>query len=228
MSKKNLKSWTPQRKRPALRFTPTAWAKLLFLRDTGPTEIGGFGIAARGDLLLVEDIGLVDQTCTATHVEFNDAAVADFFDEQVDAGRRPEEFARLWLHTHPGSSAEPSRTDDETFERAFGGTDWAVMFILARGGQVYARLRYHLGPGVDIQLPVAVDYSRPFAASDEVLWQREYDRCVQLPPPPKVKDLRRLPPLRDHADDNWYDAWEEYTDPCSPVLENSHAHHVEF
>ena len=31
---------------PVLRFSPTAWAKLLFLRDYGETEVGGFGIAA--------------------------------------------------------------------------------------------------------------------------------------------------------------------------------------
>jgi proteasome lid subunit RPN8/RPN11 len=207
-----------------LRFTPTAWAKLLFLRDAGPTEIGGFGLAASGDLLLVEDVALVRQTCTATHVEFDDASVADLFDDQVDKGRRPEQFARLWLHTHPGSSAEPSRTDEETFERAFGGTDWAVMFILARGGQVVARLRYHLGPGVDVQLPVEVEYSLPFAASDEVRWQREYDRCVRLPPPPKVKDLQLLAPLRTHAANDWYEAWEEYVDPFDPILESTHAY----
>ena len=28
-----------------LRFSPTAWAKLLYLRDFGRTEVGGFGIA---------------------------------------------------------------------------------------------------------------------------------------------------------------------------------------
>ena len=39
---------------PRLRFRPTAWAKLLFLRDAGPTEVGGFGISAPDDLLLVE------------------------------------------------------------------------------------------------------------------------------------------------------------------------------
>ena len=33
------------KRRPILRFSPTAWAKLLFLRDYGPTEVGGFGIA---------------------------------------------------------------------------------------------------------------------------------------------------------------------------------------
>ena len=36
---------------PSLRFTPTAWAKLLFLRDYGETEVGAFGIAAIDDLL---------------------------------------------------------------------------------------------------------------------------------------------------------------------------------
>jgi len=27
---------------PTLRFSPTAWAKLLYLRDLGETEVGGF------------------------------------------------------------------------------------------------------------------------------------------------------------------------------------------
>ena len=41
---------------PSLRFSPTAWAKLLYLRDLGDTEVGGFGISAADDLLYVEDI----------------------------------------------------------------------------------------------------------------------------------------------------------------------------
>ena len=69
---------------PALRFSPTAWAKLLFLRDYGGTEVGGFGIAAKGDLLFVEDIQLVEQECSWAHVAFDDDSVADFFDQQVD------------------------------------------------------------------------------------------------------------------------------------------------
>src|SRR5256885_7445061 len=105
--KKNAK--TQNRRSPVLRFSPTAWAKLLFLRDAGDSEIGGFGISAPDDLLFVEDVQLVSQTCTCVHVEFADASVANFFDDQVDAGRRPESFARLWLHTHPCNSPEPSR-----------------------------------------------------------------------------------------------------------------------
>jgi hypothetical protein len=85
-----------------LRLTPYAWAKLLRLRDLGPTEVGGFGISAQDDLLLVEDVQLVGQTCTAMSVQFHDSSVADYFDRQVDQGLVPERFARLWIHTHPG------------------------------------------------------------------------------------------------------------------------------
>jgi hypothetical protein len=159
---------------PVLRFSPTAWAKLLFLRDYGDTEVGGFGIAASNDLLFVEDVQLVQQTCTWAHVAFDDESVADFFDTQVDLDRKPEQFARLWLHTHPGDCPQPSLTDEETFDRVFGSSDWAVMFILAREGQTYARLRFNVGPGGAIEIPVEVDYSRPFSGSALNAWEQEY------------------------------------------------------
>ena len=55
----------------------------------------GFGISAEDDLLLVEDVRLIGQQTTIVSVEFDDEAVADFFDEQVDAGLLPERFFRL-------------------------------------------------------------------------------------------------------------------------------------
>ena len=64
-------------------------------------------------------------------------------------------------------------TDEETFARVFGRSDWAVMFILARGGQSYARLRFNVGPGGSLMLPVEVDYRRPFPASDQAAWSEE-------------------------------------------------------
>ena len=167
------------KKGPTLRLSPTAWAKLLFLRDQGETEVGGFGIASPDDLLHVEDIQLVRQICTSVSVRFDDHSVADFFDRQVDAGRRPEQVGRLWIHTHPGSCPRPSATDKETFARVFGRTDYAVMFILARGGQTYARLEFHVGPGGWLLLPVHVDYTRPFPAANHAAWREEYLANVQ-------------------------------------------------
>src|SRR5688572_7481940 len=73
-----------------LRLTPYAWAKLLNLRDLGSTEVGGFGISAADDLLLIEDLCLVKQLCSALTVRFDDEAVADYFDQQVDLGLQPE------------------------------------------------------------------------------------------------------------------------------------------
>jgi proteasome lid subunit RPN8/RPN11 len=214
--KKNLKPMKITRPRhpPSLRFTPPAWAKLLCLRDVGETEIGGFGITAAEDRLLVQDVVLVRQLCTPVHVEFDDAAVADLFDQQVDLGRRPDEFARIWVHTHPGDSPAPSSTDEETFARVFGPCDWAVMAILARGGQSYARLRFNLGPGADVLLPVLVDYCPPFDGTDELAWLEEYEQCVCVEPReerPKTSAAKQSE-LREF-DQRWEDAWFEYANP---------------
>jgi hypothetical protein len=169
----------PQPEKVTLRLSPTAWAKLLYLRDAGDTEVGGFGITTADDLLYVQDIELVRQVCTGASVVFDDEAVADYFDRQMDAGRRPEEFGRIWMHTHPGSCPQPSSTDRETFARVFGRTEWAIMFILAQGGETYARMEFHVGPGGSLLLPVEVDFRRSFPASDHAAWQAEYDANVQ-------------------------------------------------
>lgn len=112
-------------------------------------------------------------------VAFEDSAVAEFFDAQIDAGRRPEQFGRIWIHTHPGDSPQPSSVDEETFARVFGRSDWAVMAILACGGASYARLRFSAGPGGEQRLPVEVDYRGPFDGTDHAAWQAEYDASVQ-------------------------------------------------
>ena len=206
---------------PRLRFSPTAWAKLLYLRESGPTEVGGFGITPADDLLLVEDIRLVGQRSTSVSVVFDDTAVADFFEEQVDRGLRPEQFGRIWVHTHPGSSAEPSMVDEETFARAFGRADWAVMLILAEGGRTYARLRFNAGPGGDLTLPVSVDFDVPFAGSDPEAWQAEYQACVR----PDLGAAEGASPfggpLSDEelelleAEADWLAAFEQYEDELS-------------
>ena len=73
-----------QPKISTLRFTPYAWAKLLFLRDYGNSEVGGLGITSANDLLLIEDIQLIQQHCTIATVKFDDESIADFFDDQVE------------------------------------------------------------------------------------------------------------------------------------------------
>ncbi|OYW25149.1 MAG: hypothetical protein B7Z55_00135 [Planctomycetales bacterium 12-60-4] len=155
---------------------------MLFLRDLGQTEVGGFGISAADDLLLIEDVVLVRQQCSVVTVAFEDESVAEFFDRQIDRGLRPEQFGRVWVHTHPGDSALPSSVDEETFARVFGRSDWAVMAIVACGGDTFARLQFPAGPGGSVDLPLAVDYRQPFHGSDYDAWIDEYLTNVQSVP----------------------------------------------
>ena len=174
---------SPEPPVPVLRFTPTAWAKLLYFRDRSDSEVGGFGIADSDDLLLVQEFVTVKQQVTSFSVQFDDEAVSRFFDDQVDRGRKPEHFARLWCHTHPGIGPEPSSVDEETFARVFGPCQWAVMCIIAQDGSAYARLSFHVGPGGQILIPIAVDYSREFGPTDHEAWEDEYTTNVRAVQP---------------------------------------------
>jgi hypothetical protein len=88
------------------------------------------------------------------------------------------------------------------------------MFILARGGQSYARLRFNVGPGGEVVVPVEVDYSRAFAASDSANWLEEYLANVELPPPPppKTEPTDFLMAGGWGLDDAWRDSWDDYVD----------------
>jgi hypothetical protein len=174
MMKTNRNKPTRQRPNAALRFSPYAWAKLMFMRDFRDCEMGAFGITRADDLLLIEDIVLVKQKVSWVTVSFDDGSVADFFDQQVDCGRKPEQFARVWLHTHPGDSPVPSTTDEETFSRVFGKCDWSVMFIIDQNDNTYARLCFGIGPGGQAEIPVGIDYSTAFSGTDFKAWKAEY------------------------------------------------------
>src|SRR5262249_12486922 len=121
---------------------------------------------------------LVKQVCSPVTVKFDDQAVADHFDDYVDLGYSVDRIGRIWVHTHPGGSAAPSGTDEETFARCFGKTDWAVMFILARGGETYARLSFSGGPGGSLLLPVELDFSKPFPGTEELAWEQDFVMSV--------------------------------------------------
>ncbi len=150
------------------------------MRDITDNEVGGFGITEADNLLFITDFALVKQKVTAVSISFEDESVADLFEDQVEAGRKPEQFGRIWLHSHPGNCPEPSTTDENTFARVFGKCDWAIMFIVARDGSTYAKLRFNTGPGGEVKIPVYIDYSCEFDATYFELWKKQYlDNVVE-------------------------------------------------
>jgi len=174
------------RRRPILRFSPTAWAKLVFFRDRHDAEITGLGIPSEDDPLSIVAVELIRQRSSGVSSVFDDRAVAEFFARQflqIREGMSPERISRVWVHTHPYDSALPTAADEEAFLRVLGTADWAVLFVLAREGPSYASLRFHVGPGGAVPIPACVDYRRPFAASDRAAWEQEYQASVELCPP---------------------------------------------
>jgi len=147
-------------RRTALRLSPLAWLKLRLFLHAGDTEVGFFGISHPEDLLYIQDLAVPKQSTTCVSVSFDDVSVADYFDDCTDAGIMPARCGRIWIHTHPGVSPEPSSVDEETFARVFGKCDWAVMAIVAREGATYARLSFSAGPGGNVPIPIEVDWER--------------------------------------------------------------------
>jgi hypothetical protein len=184
----------------AVTFSPLAWLKLLMFLHAGDTEVGGFGISSEKRPLYIDEFVTVKQSVTPMTVAFDDIAVADYFDDCIDRGLTPARFARIWCHTHPGESPEPSSVDEETFARVFGNCDWAMMLIVSRTHATYARLSFGAGPGGAILLPVTVDW----AAWPQILleqsgelpqlfeaWMDEYGRNVCPAPPNRIWDTPR-------------------------------------
>ncbi|MBI9018702.1 MAG: hypothetical protein JEZ07_15720 [Phycisphaerae bacterium] len=159
---------------PQLRFTPYAWSKLIFMRDMTDNEVGGFGITATDDLLLVTDIVIIKQKVTVVTVNFDDIAVANYFEDMVDKGLKPEQFARIWIHTHPGFDPDPSGTDEQTFNRVFGNCNFSVMAIIAKKNKSYCRLHFNSGICCDINIPIKVDYEQGIDNKDIQIWEQIY------------------------------------------------------
>jgi len=180
----NMEKQSPEFIRPkttygdTLRFTAHAYAKLLWMRDRGDTEVAGYCVTGTEDPLLVTDFCLVKQKCTCASFDLDPDDGADFVDKMSDAGFMPWQFQRILAHSHPGTSASPSSTDEKNFKNAFTAPDWAIMLIIAEGGEIYCRLKFNVGPGGTKNLKVSVDFSQEFKGSEHELWEREYQEKV--------------------------------------------------
>ncbi|WP_417851778.1 hypothetical protein [Thalassoglobus sp.] len=69
------------------------------------------------------------------------------------------------------------------------------MFIIAQGGKTYAELSWRHGGPAALRMNVEIDYSQPFASSDQHTWNAEYRSCVH----------------KQHAlNPHDFDEWEEW------------------
>lgn len=166
------------------------YLKLQFLCHKADVEVGGYGVAFdKSNLLYVDDFQMVKQRSTVASMVFDDTGLAEYFEVMSENGFEPNQFARLWFHTHPEMSANPSHTDETTFSDKFSDCSWAVMAILSKTNDTTARLKANVaGVALNEEIPWEVDWrALPkliTATPLDVLvpsWEAELEKYIEKP-----------------------------------------------
>lgn len=211
-----------------LRFTPRAWAKLLFFLHGGHTEISGYGISRNSNPLLVTDFRTISQDCTPASTVMKGNALSDYLLGCAEEGLHPAECQRIWIHTHPTFSTGPSGIDENTFKAWLGDPPpyWAIMLIVNGKHETYCRLRFNVGPGGDLKLDVGVDWECRVEPCDYDAWKEEFKANInpswsslEVPRPdtalPTAAKIfaEKTTTISQRLLDNWNDNVCEYPDP---------------
>lgn len=197
-----------ERQRNALVFTPLAWLKMQFLCHAAPTEVSAFAVLDdEPHEVRIVDLLVPKQECSYATTDPDMADMEDLWDGLGD-GVQPWQYSSVWCHTHPHISANPSMTDEGTFEKMLG--PWAVMFILSKMGETYARLKAtpnggQCGPVVTQTLPVEVDWSEwPADAQDARLPELFASWAEEV----KVKVTAKIFPVRAYEPQGDFTGYE--------------------
>ena len=125
-------------------------------------EVSLMGISDPDQINKIVDWYIPKQEVSAGTTDFDDDAWTDYI-ESITFGyldENPDDYegasfavkrhTRVWAHTHPGDSATPSGTDEETFRDFFGeqDIDFAAMLILAKGNKTTNRMKYNSSVGI--------------------------------------------------------------------------------
>lgn len=150
-------------------------------------EVSGFGVAYDPERpLYIDDFAIISQCSHVTFTSIAEDALATYYEEMADRGFEVKQFGRVWIHTHPEMSASPSSIDENTFIDRFGDADWAVMAIMSKTGDSYARLKINnFVIRTEQKLSWHVDWdafnSAQLSNPDFSAWARELHDLVELP-----------------------------------------------
>lgn len=165
------------------RVSPYAYQKILFMRDIGDSEVSGFAVTDENEPDLITDFHLIKQECTVVTTEMDSEGLADYLEDMVENGFQPGNCMRVWIHTHPGSSPNPSGTDEDTFKELSSKFAYFVMLIIAEKGAKFGRLAFSQGCGGTASVEWDVDWSVAGEAVDFDEWTDEYNKLVNVRKP---------------------------------------------
>lgn len=200
--------YVPKPTRHQLVLSVYAYYKWKYMCYSTPLEVSAYGFA-RGDqsfqdLLYIEDLVILDQECSTAYTTMDADAILEYYDKLADRDIPLQRGTRVWFHTHPVMSAEPSSTDTDTFAESFDGPDWSVMAIISQTDDMSARLKITTPlAAIEEDINIKVDwssYSRDLKrmAMEMESWEEEIKtRVRKLKPPvaapmPATSNLQEL------------------------------------
>lgn len=202
----------------ALRIHRQAWQKFMHHAHKKKHEVGCFAITSIKDFLEVEDFFFPKQECSSGYVDIDENSHASFMHVMAFDRNLPVEcYMRIWTHTHPGISPQPSNTDEKFFSENYVNCDWAIMFIYACDGTPYPtpnntfcrlrikdqKLNAYLEGTIDVEIidPLPVELLKQ--------WDDEFDANIKEKTYSSNSNYSKVARefVRDHTFDHTQDLW---------------------
>jgi len=112
-----------------LNIPPHVMTKLHTWRGWGPSEVTGFFVSSKENVLDIIDAELVRAACSSVSVDITSEELLEFYQRMAEKGIYPSQL-RVWWHTHPKMTADPSHIDFDTFDELNQDRALGVMYIL--------------------------------------------------------------------------------------------------
>ena len=143
---------------PRLMWSPLAWLKINRLMRQNNTEVGALAVTQRNNPLYILDLLIPTQQVSGARVEFDDDSIGDINLQMAQRGYTVEQYMRIWIHTHPGTSTTPSSVDEDTFRNRWAQMPYAMMVIVGYRGTCYCRLSVRAPFPYVRELPSEIDW----------------------------------------------------------------------
>lgn len=121
-----------------LRINYKPYTKLWHWIQAAEGEVSGLGVVKKdGNDLIVKDVFLLDQTCSAGHTDLDEEALTNFLYDLAVKGKDPSEY-NFWWHSHAHMGTFWSTVDQANCERLSPESE-LISLVMNKRGDMLAR-----------------------------------------------------------------------------------------
>ena len=165
--------------------------KLKYFVDIADGEISGMAKSVydeENDEIIVEDLIIFEQECTAATTDISDESMAKFLFELSKNGEDPSHW-NLWWHSHADMDVFWSGTDDATIQEHIGTNDYLISLVANKKGELKARL--------DVFPTDKSHFKKVMFKTYDLIPKREEDEITNLEAKAEIEEIEELKKLAE-------------------------------